>query len=61
MLYEVITRYGKTVYEFSGDYTKEWKGQTNNGNNLPDATYYYYIKTREGKSYTGWVYVNKEY
>ncbi len=57
----IYNRYGKTVYEFSGDYTKEWKGQTNNGNNLPDATYYYYIKTREGKSYTGWVYVNKEY
>lgn len=57
----IYNRYGRAVYEFSGEYTKEWKGQTNNGNDLPDATYYYYIKTREGKDYTGWVYVNKEY
>ncbi len=57
---EIFNRYGMKVYS-KYNYTKEWIGQSDNGNELPDATYYYVIEFNDGKSSkTGWIYLNRE-
>jgi gliding motility-associated-like protein len=57
---EIFDRYGIPVYSKS-DYTIEWKGQSNNGNELPSATYYYVIEFNNGsKAKTGWIYLIRE-
>lgn len=55
----VFNRYGKNVYSLK-DYTSEWYGQSDNGNELPTGTYYYMIETGEGETRTGWVYINRQ-
>ena len=56
---EIFNRYGIKVYSKEG-YTKEWSGQTDNGNELPDGTYYYVIEFNNGQdSKTGWIYINR--
>lgn len=57
---QIFNRYGTEVYS-KINYKKEWDGRTDNGNELPDGTYYYVINFETGKSKTGWVYINKEY
>ena len=57
---QIYNRYGTEVYS-KKDYRKEWNGRTNNGNELPDGTYYYVINFETGTTKTGWVYINKEY
>jgi gliding motility-associated-like protein len=52
----IFNRYGLEVYSKS-DYTSQWAGQSNDGNDLPDATYYYVISTYSGEVKTGWVYL----
>jgi hypothetical protein len=47
------------VYE-KQNYSKEWVGQSNNGSELPDATYFYHIRFKSGEEKTGWIYVNRE-
>ncbi|WP_159799479.1 gliding motility-associated C-terminal domain-containing protein [Flavobacterium sp. MK4S-17] len=54
----IFNRYGKEVYS-RNNYTKEWHGQSDNGDELPTGTYYYMIET-VGKPRTGWIYVNRE-
>ncbi len=56
---EIFNRYGKEVYTKSG-YENEWFGQTNNGDELPDGTYYYVIKFADMESRTGWIYINRQ-
>lgn len=56
---KIFNRYGTEVYEHY-DYIDNWFGQAKNGNLLPSATYYYYIKFRSGHEKTGWVYLNRE-
>ncbi|QEE49749.1 T9SS type B sorting domain-containing protein [Flavobacterium alkalisoli] len=56
----IFNRYGKEVYSFSGNYTNEWYGQGNNGNDLPTGTYFYSIERSGGESKTGWVYINRQ-
>ena len=56
---KIFNRYGTEVYE-QHDYIDNWHGQAKNGNLLPSATYYYYIKFRSGHEKTGWVYLNRE-
>jgi gliding motility-associated-like protein len=56
--FKVYNRYGRMVYE-QDNYTNQWHGQDFNGNILPDATYYYYIRLFTGEERTGWVYVTK--
>ncbi|MFM2213577.1 MAG: hypothetical protein RL427_840 [Bacteroidota bacterium] len=51
---EIYNRWGKKVYEKQG-YTNEWHGQNQNGNQLPDATYYYYIKLKNQEIKVGWI------
>jgi len=55
----IFNRYGTQVYSFK-NYTKEWRGQADNGNELPDATYYYVIERDGIKSATGWVQINRQ-
>ncbi|WP_208022845.1 T9SS type B sorting domain-containing protein, partial [Flavobacterium jejuense] len=35
-------------------------GQTNNGDELPDGTYYYVIEFADMDSKTGWIYINRQ-
>jgi gliding motility-associated-like protein len=56
---KIYNRYGLEVYD-EYKYKKEWYGQSFNGNLLPTATYYYYIKFTSGEEATGWVYLSRE-
>lgn len=55
----IFNRYGTKVYSKDG-YKEEWHGQADNGNILPDATYYYVIDFENEGSKTGWIYINNE-
>ncbi|MEZ0006631.1 gliding motility-associated-like protein [Flavobacterium sp. 28YEA47A] len=55
----IFNRYGVKVYGYK-NYTNQWKGQSDNGKELPDATYYYAITKSDGQTVTGWVYVNRQ-
>jgi len=57
-LLEIYNRWGKKVYEKEG-YKNEWHGQNQNGNLLPDATYYYYIKLKNQESKVGWIFLQR--
>jgi gliding motility-associated-like protein len=54
----IFNRYGTKVYSLA-NYTNEWKGQSDKGQELPDGTYYYVIDQNNGETKTGWVYINK--
>ncbi|MBA9074377.1 gliding motility-associated-like protein [Flavobacterium gossypii] len=54
----IFNRYGVKVYGYK-NYTNQWKGQSDQGNELPDATYYYVISKSDGQTLTGWVYINR--
>ncbi len=56
----IFNRYGTKVFSKSGGYTNEWRGQTDDGKNLPDGTYFYALHTSDGSDKTGWVYINSE-
>ena len=55
---KIYNRYGVEVYS-KENYTNQWNGKCNKGNELPDATYYYVVEFNSGNSKTGWVYVNR--
>jgi gliding motility-associated-like protein len=54
----IYNRYGTDVYKFR-NYTNQWSGQSNSGDELPDGTYFYVIKTLEGENITGWIFINR--
>jgi gliding motility-associated-like protein len=56
---EIFNRYGIKVYGQS-NYTDQWKGQSDKGDELPSATYYYVIESNGGETKTGWVYLIRE-
>jgi len=56
---EIFNRYGLQVYQQS-NYKDQWFGQTNNGEELPSATYYYVIAFNNGETKTGWIYLIRE-
>ena len=57
---EIFNRYGTKVYS-KMDYTNEWIGQSDAGNELPDGTYYYVIDFKNNQpSTTGWIYINRD-
>jgi len=56
--FEIFNRYGTMVFK-QDNYTNQWHGQDFNDHELPDATYYYYIKFKGGEEKTGWVYVTR--
>ena len=53
---EIFNRYGLKVYSMP-NYKNQWKGQTNKGEELPSATYYYVIEFNNGQTKTGWIYL----
>lgn len=55
---QIFNRYGIEVYSKS-NYTNEWTGKSNSGDELPDGTYYFIVQYTNGKNKTGWVYINK--
>jgi gliding motility-associated-like protein len=56
---EIYNRWGRLVYD-KEDYNNEWHGQNNNGESLPDSTYYYLIQMEnETSTKVGWIYVTK--
>ena len=55
----IFNRYGKEVYS-KNNYTIEWHGQTNNGDELPTGTYFYVIDRNAGAAKTGWIYINRQ-
>jgi gliding motility-associated-like protein len=57
---KIFNRYGTLVYSQT-NYKDQWTGQSDSGNQLPDATYYYVIDfNNSDSSKTGWIYINKE-
>jgi len=54
----IFNRYGTKVYSY-GNYTNQWKGQSDKGDILPDGTYYYVINQNSGETKTGWIYINR--
>ncbi|AWI25202.1 T9SS type B sorting domain-containing protein [Flavobacterium pallidum] len=54
----IFNRYGTVVYEYT-NYTNQWVGQDNSGDELPDGTYFYVIDKADGEQRTGWVYINR--
>ncbi len=57
---EIFNRYGTKVYS-KANYVNEWYGQSDKGDELPDATYFYVIEYNTGGSAkTGWIYINRE-
>ena len=55
----IFNRYGREVYSKT-DYTDEWHGQTDGGEELPTGTYFYSVEFLNGESKTGWVYINRQ-
>jgi gliding motility-associated-like protein len=55
----IFNRYGRKVYA-QNNYTNQWFGQTDDGKELPSATYYYVIEFKSGESKTGWIYIMRE-
>jgi gliding motility-associated-like protein len=56
---QIFNRYGMKVYSKS-NYTNQWIGQSDNGDELPDGTYYYVIERNNGEVKTGWIYINRK-
>lgn len=56
---EIFNRYGTVVYKKS-NYSTQWHGQSDGGDELPDGTYYYVIERAQGETKTGWIYINRE-
>ena len=56
---EIFNRYGLKVYT-KANYSKEWYGQSDKGDELPDGTYFYVIERNNVPNKTGWIYINRE-
>ncbi|WP_299128527.1 GEVED domain-containing protein [uncultured Winogradskyella sp.] len=56
---KIFNRNGTLVYSKT-DYTDEWEGQTNDGEELPVGTYFYTVIYEGGtKQKSAWVYINR--
>jgi gliding motility-associated-like protein len=54
----IFNRLGMKVYSLN-NYVDEWGGKSDDGDELPDGTYYYVIEQRSGTVKTGWIYINR--
>ena len=54
----IFNRLGMKVYS-RNNYTNEWGGQSDDGDELPDGTYYYSIDFNGGQNRTGWIYLSR--
>uniref|UniRef100_UPI003562FA3F Ig-like domain-containing protein n=1 Tax=Fodinibius sp. TaxID=1872440 RepID=UPI003562FA3F len=58
----LMDRWGRVIREYKGynNASIRWEGYDNNGNLLPNATYYYVVKLGfQGRMYKGWVMLQK--
>ena len=55
---EIFNRHGILVYSKT-NYTNEWYGQTNDGDELPVGTYFYTMEYENGKQRSAWVYIQR--
>ena len=55
---EIFNRNGTLVYSKT-NYTNEWYGQSNNGDELPVGTYFYTMEYENGKKRSAWVYIQR--
>ncbi|AXG69283.1 fibronectin type III domain protein [Kordia sp. SMS9] len=55
---EIFNSLGRSVYK-QNNYTNQWRGQTNDNDELPVGTYFYVLRLENGESKNGWVYLNK--
>ena len=56
---EIFNRNGTLVYS-KNNYSNEWAGQTDDGEELPVGTYFYTMVYEGGtKSKSGWIYINR--
>lgn len=56
---KIFNRNGILVYTKAA-YENEWYGQSDNGDKLPDGTYYFVIDFQDLNTKTGWIYINRE-
>ena len=56
---EIFNRNGTLVYSKT-NYTNEWFGQTNDGDELPVGTYFYTMEYQDGQRRSAWVYIQRE-
>ena len=56
---DIFNRYGRKVYN-KPNYSNEWYGQSNKGEELPDGTYYFVIEFNNEPTKTGWIYIIRE-
>ncbi|TXE18282.1 T9SS type B sorting domain-containing protein [Psychroserpens burtonensis] len=56
---EVFNRNGTLVYSKT-NYTDEWFGQTNEGDELPVGTYFYTMEYEDGKQRSAWIYIQRQ-
>ncbi|MFK7748108.1 MAG: gliding motility-associated C-terminal domain-containing protein [Kordia sp.] len=55
---EIFNTHGLSVYK-KNNYTDEWRGQTNDNDDLPVGTYFYVLRLENGEAKNGWIYLNK--
>ncbi|WP_445453165.1 T9SS type B sorting domain-containing protein [Flavobacterium sp. 25HG05S-40] len=56
--FEVYNRWGRLVYK-EANYISGWYGQNMDGGFLPDSTYYYIVRLRNGEEKQGWIFVGR--
>ena len=54
----IFNRLGMKVYS-RNNYVNEWGGKSDDGDELPDGTYYFIIDRNNGETKTGWIYINR--
>jgi gliding motility-associated-like protein len=54
----IFNRNGMKVYS-RANYTNQWGGQSDDGDDLPDGTYYFVIDRDNAETKTGWIYINR--
>ena len=54
----IFNRLGMKVYS-RNNYVNEWGGKDDDGDELPDGTYYFMIDRNSGDTKTGWIYINR--
>ena len=55
---EIFNRNGTLVYK-KRNYTNEWHGQSDEGDELPVGTYFYTMEYENGKQRAAWVYIQR--
>jgi len=56
---QIFNRYGLKVYE-QGNYSSQFNGKSDKGDELPSGTYYYVIHFQNESPQAGWIYINRE-